>query len=337
MFVIYMNETITNELLTRYKGFVVEMDENKYVMVLNFKDDGNYSEMLVSSNVISYELNTLISKSFGHSVTIGVSNICKSIENIYVGYKEADYALNYKLIPGYNNVILYNNINSGDNITEYPFDIENSICNALKSGNAESSKAEFENFVADVMKKMPEIKIAKYFFLQLLTSTFKCMLDMNLSFDNLAVSQHEIYTSILNEQSIDSTLVHMNKLFDNIIYLENEKRLNKNKDILISVKEYIKKNLDRDLSTENLAETFYISPSYLRKIFKDEYNITLKQYIDSERIEYAKVLLKDTSLKANEISQKIGYMSVQSFTRAFKQHTNQTPLEYRNSIIRNQS
>ena len=50
------------------------------------------------------------------------------------------------------------------------------------------------------------------------------------------------------------------------------------------------------------------------------------------RIEKAKEMLKDLSLRIVDISGKVGYESSKHFSKIFKEFTGMTPKDYRNNL-----
>lgn len=92
---------------------------------------------------------------------------------------------------------------------------------------------------------------------------------------------------------------------------------------------YINLNLVNDLSVQNLADLFYISPTYLARIFKKEVNYSIVEYINKQRIRRSTYLLKDSNLPINQISQIVGIHDFNYFSRLFKKHMNKTPSQYR--------
>lgn len=335
MFMIYINELVTNEILAKYNGFSIGKSENMYMVTLNFDSKEDPKELADIAYAISREISTLFSTNLHYPFAIGVSNVYTGIANIQACCDEAVCALNYKLISGYNNIILYQSINSPEKSKIYPYDIEKDMCTALKARDREHLHRSVNQFAAYILDNPPDTEVIRLFFLQLLASTQRSMYDMGITFNDIGLSQNEIYTYMLNEPTIERLLARMNELHDTILNFEVQKRENKNRDILTSINEYIRMHLNADLSINRLAEIFYLSPSYLRKIYKDEYNVTIKQFIDFERIEHAKLLYETNPDIINiDVSNQIGYSSVQAFARAFKNHTGMAPGDYRTMVIR---
>lgn len=92
---------------------------------------------------------------------------------------------------------------------------------------------------------------------------------------------------------------------------------------------YINLNLDGQLSLKLLAEMYFISPSYLSNLFKQETGSTLTDYINSQRIQRAAHLLKTTTSSVSTIAESVGILDVNYFTKIFKKAMGFTPTQYR--------
>ncbi len=92
---------------------------------------------------------------------------------------------------------------------------------------------------------------------------------------------------------------------------------------------FIYENLSNpDLTNTLLAKRAKISEVYFRRLFKEHFGITPKQYILNLRIEESKRLLNEGISSISSISSACGFSSVYHFSRAFKLSTGLTPTEY---------
>ena len=103
--------------------------------------------------------------------------------------------------------------------------------------------------------------------------------------------------------------------------------------IVNQAKEFIQLNFtDMMLQVSDIAQKVGVSNNYLSNIFSKEVNQTILEYINITRIDYAKKLLVETSLKSYEIASNSGFSTPETFNRNFKKITGLTPLEYKNSF-----
>ncbi len=99
--------------------------------------------------------------------------------------------------------------------------------------------------------------------------------------------------------------------------------------IIEEIKAYIVKNLEGELSRNELASIVYLHPDYLSHIFKKQTGMSISDYIIEERLKKARILLISTSIQISEIAMCIGYPNTAYFTKLFKRATGMTPKEYR--------
>ncbi len=95
------------------------------------------------------------------------------------------------------------------------------------------------------------------------------------------------------------------------------------------VENYLNQNYTNTVSLDTLSKIACMSHNKLTNTFKQVYNSTITEYIQSLRINKAKELLICSDIKIGEISNKVGYKLHGSFSEMFKQATGFTPKEYR--------
>lgn len=104
---------------------------------------------------------------------------------------------------------------------------------------------------------------------------------------------------------------------------------NRGNRILTDSIDYMLENFDdAELSNEMLARQSGISEIYFRKLFKEMFGTTPKQYILELRIKKACKLLIESSANVSEIAENCGFSSVYHFCRSFKDNTGLTPSEF---------
>ena len=81
-----------------------------------------------------------------------------------------------------------------------------------------------------------------------------------------------------------------------------------------------------------VAGKLNVSPNYLSDILRTLTGQNAQQHIHDKLIEKAKQALSTTSLSVGEIAYRLGFEHPQSFNKLFKNKTNVSPLEFRNSF-----
>ena len=85
---------------------------------------------------------------------------------------------------------------------------------------------------------------------------------------------------------------------------------------------------DPSLSLSVLCRILGVGHNYLSAIFRKETGKTVTDFIRETRVEAAKPLLLTTDLKVYEVSEKVGYRSVEHFSRSFRKQTGRSPGDF---------
>lgn len=338
--VLRMSEHIREEAFAkrRYQGYLLERESNELLLVLGLGyPDGDDEPELMLHRLHRWirHLHETLQDVSNMTVTFGVSALHEGLEELGECYLEAESAVGQKLIYGYNNVIFYNGAKSEPSIALYPLKLEKQLLTHFKTGNREGVAQSLLEFEAHMLEHhSSQIEVVRQYFLQLFSSSLRTIyeIDANLGFQ--PVIQQLRYTDLLESETMQSMVGYMQTLYDLILGQLEQKRSMKNKELIEDVTAYIDAHLAEDLSIERLSELFAISMSHLRKIYKEETGVTIKDTISDKRIARARQLLGDPQHKIQDVAQLVGYLTVQSFAKAFKMDTGQTPGEYREQLLR---
>ena len=94
---------------------------------------------------------------------------------------------------------------------------------------------------------------------------------------------------------------------------------------------YIRNHISAALTVEEVAQSRFVSKSYLEKQFRKELGVSMGRYIDDQLMLTAKWWLEQTDRSIGDVSQALGYQDPYYFSRRFKQLCGTTPMQYRRS------
>lgn len=117
-------------------------------------------------------------------------------------------------------------------------------------------------------------------------------------------------------------------LLEEITYLDGGAR-NKKRMLAEQIQMYLENNLERNVSMEELARLFHMDGSYLGRVFRDAYNIPPIKYHHMLRIKKSKELLQFTNASVTAVAQRMGFDSINDFSRAFKREEGCSPINVR--------
>jgi transcriptional regulator GlxA family with amidase domain len=98
---------------------------------------------------------------------------------------------------------------------------------------------------------------------------------------------------------------------------------------LRDLQDWIADNLDQDLSVTALAVRSFMSPRNFARVFGREVGLTPAAYVESVRIERARVLLETTALALEEVAARCGFGTPETLRRSFARRLRVSPSEYR--------
>lgn len=136
---------------------------------------------------------------------------------------------------------------------------------------------------------------------------------------------------VINEDNREEVFSNVAVLLTTLmIKVGNRSRLkNLNCGLAYQIKAIIDNSANFDITLEQIEKKLYLSKSYIIHLFSKEFGTTPKQYIMQKRIGAAKLLLRGSRSELSDISEQLGFSSVQHFSSAFKKYTGHTPDSFR--------
>ncbi|NFE81813.1 helix-turn-helix domain-containing protein [Clostridium sporogenes] len=141
-----------------------------------------------------------------------------------------------------------------------------------------------------------------------------------------ATKDKEFGNIVLKNSLFIQLMVYLNRLFmNNTNHIEkNDIEYDKQIEEIIN---YIKENLQKNLSIDTLSSKFFINKYYLMHKFKSQTGYTLHKYIQQKRLAFSKSLI----IKGHKITElyiKCVFGDYSSFIRAFKKAYGISPKDY---------
>ena len=100
--------------------------------------------------------------------------------------------------------------------------------------------------------------------------------------------------------------------------------------------DYLLKHVGQSVSVGELADHFGYNEKYFSMLFKEQTGVSVKKYVDGQKMERAKYLLLNTDALVVEIAESLGYADVQNFYHVFRKTMDCTPSEFREQYKKKQ-
>ncbi len=99
-----------------------------------------------------------------------------------------------------------------------------------------------------------------------------------------------------------------------------------------NARRYVQAHVDEPITLAQVVDHVRVSRFYFCKLFKKATGMTLTEYVSRLRVERAKTLLVDPSLRISEVVYAAGFGSIPNFNSVFKRHVGMAPSEYRQTL-----
>lgn len=117
----------------------------------------------------------------------------------------------------------------------------------------------------------------------------------------------------------------LEKVQDNTVTLALSKNAKRKQYLVNHAIYYLENHHTQEITLEQLADTLYVSPTYLSKVFKESTGMSPINYLIQVRLKHAKELLANEQLTIREISQAVGYQDAYHFSKLFKKYYGVSP------------
>lgn len=317
------------------RGYIVELDRNRLAILTNtplpaehtYRERAAFIEQLLASAGRRLPL----------KITTAVSQYHRGVEEIGKCYREALFALDYRMIKGANTVIYHEEIANLDQQSyHYPLESEVQLMNYAKSGDyANAEKLLDQTYEANFQSNGISPEMGKFLMIDLLSTLVKVMNGLPLSDKRQLESRVDPVKVIAEYATAEEMMNQIKASYRLICKFTREEKTEHGDRLHARICHYINEHYhDGSLSLSLMADHFQISLQYLSTFFKKHSGENMTDYIAAVRIRRAKELLADPAITMGDIAVKIGYANAVSFVRFFKKAEGVPPGKYRELLVR---
>ena len=320
---------VLEEVMEKCCSFISFLYLDKVIVIGNFNGNEEIKNFINSLDEVCRSFKRIV----GLNISVGVGKMYDSFEKISISYKEAQSALEYRVILGNGKAIYIEDMEPDTSIQLHlDENVERLMINTIKI----ESKEEISKVVNSLFN-IYDISILPFneyriYIMEIMISLLKLVKSYSLNLADIFGSNFNCYTYLDNFNSITEIKEwFIEKSFKINTSIKNE-RVNSSKIIIEKAKEYIKENyMDYDLSVEKMCSNLHVSQTYFSTIFKKETNTSFVNFLTEVRLEEAVRLLNTTDYKTYMIAEKVGYPEANYFSYVFKKKFGISPSKYRKS------
>lgn len=262
------------------------------------------------------------------SVSIGLSPESRGLSAVPLAYRQAREAMQNKWIYGLGRVHHYGSAADGELSTGYPLQLEETLVLALRNGQLEDALKHLDQFKAAVTHAPMSYRLIRRYYLQLASSIMRLLYEYKIV-EYVVKSQPELFEIMDQDHPLEQFHQRLVQMISACADAMEWTRSHRHQRIIERAIQYIHEHYMKEVSLEDVAMDCKMSSGYFSSFFKQEKGVTFIEYITRLRIDKAKTLMSDESLRLYEIAELVGYQDVKYFSRVFKRNVGVTPAEYR--------
>ncbi|OMF65107.1 hypothetical protein BK141_12080 [Paenibacillus sp. FSL R5-0765] len=320
---------ITQEVAKNYFRQISVMnfhDLSSAMLVIAPQDEPVKSQALLWGQ----ELVEVIGRTLKMKVTLMISRPAASLQELPRRFVEMEQAVAYRSVEEGSQILDLEDeaCFRRNEATSYPLGLERELLQAVRLGKQAEAERVLEQFMSEITRTGSTEFQVQQMMLQLLGSIQHMMLQTGVTPYKLfgGYNMYEQLSGI--REPVQMRQWMMNEVF--IPYIQ-EVEVRSQEPLKLVVERtmlYIDTHYRSDISLENCADEEQMTPYALSKAFKQVSGINFIDYLTRVRMDAAKQLLRETTMKINDVSAAVGYQH-SYFNRIFKKQEGVTPSQYR--------
>ena len=316
---------VGDEIVVREKAGVVYQEGNNRVCIIFA---GNRTkEFSESIHRICHEIQKKVKEVIGLETSIGIGSWVRSPYELIYSYRLAAKAIDYRYLLG-GNLLFDMEEKKTDNSIFLINDLE-TLTEAIKSGDRRLMEETLGQIETEIKSALVEKSYACIYLQQVIRAIGNTCQSLSEEPEKI-IAQRETLLKAVTEQRMFSQAASLvekyaQEVFDELQELNSSSGQRQG----MLAMDYIQKNyMDPGLSLNSICSYLKISTSYFSTIFKEMTGETFIEVLTRVRMEKAKELLENTTMKNYEIAEKVGFSDPHYFGISFKKITGKTPTEY---------
>ncbi|WP_145325220.1 AraC family transcriptional regulator [Paenibacillus xylanexedens] len=310
----------------------------RQISVMNFHDLSSAMLVIaprdepVKSQALSWgqELVEVIGRTLKMKVTLMVSRPAASLQELPGRFVEMEQAVAYRSVEEGSQILDLEDEQCfhRNEAASYPLGLERELIQAMRLGKQAEAERVLEQFMSEITQTDSTEFQVQQMMLQLLGSVQHMMLQTGVTPYKLfgGCNMYERLSGIREATQMRQWMV--NEVFMPYVQEIEERSQEPLKLVVERTMLYIDTHYQNDISLENCADTEQMTPYALSKAFKQVSGINFIDYLTRVRMDAAKQLLRETTMKINDVAAAVGYQH-SYFNRIFKKQEGVTPSQYR--------
>lgn len=321
-FVLY---NVSDEIVNEKKAGVAYQEGSNRVCVVFMGNKTKEGSALIRETC--QEIKDKVKEVIGIEVSMGIGSWVRSPGELIFSHRMAEKAIQRRYLLGGNLLI-----DMEEDETDQAISIQDyleQLKNAIKTGKKEEMGRILDEIEAEIRGALVDKSYACVYLQQVIRVIGNSVQSMVSDGADIIMEREKLLKAVTEQKcfqaAADLVRAYAQKMFEE---LTNYNSSAGQRQASLAM-DYIRNNyMDTELSLNSICSYLNISTSYFSTIFKDITGETFVEALTRTRMEKAKELLENTTLKNYEIAEKVGFSDPHYFGISFKKMTGKTPTEY---------
>ncbi len=326
-------ENIVDEVMNKNRqAETYNYDQGDLIVLINVGAEERYDSLCMDLKKDVSTIAEYVKRYMGVEISASLSGIFTGVDQIKSAVSQNLQALSRRFLSGRETLHVFHSENADSTEFNLPDDLKPARLQKLLWDENFEQIQEYLNelwsfFQSEKVQNSEKIRIE---LLELYHHFRKHASKNRIAFDNLvdenslslyeAITRYDRISCI--EESFSCILGQYRLQFENFVQVKCRSEINE-------VKQYVRQNLNADLSVQAAAKLVNMSESYFSHLFKSEMGMSFINYVNKMRVEHAETLLRETNGRISEIALEVGIDNPNYFSVLFKKITGKSPNEYR--------
>ncbi|GIP29733.1 AraC family transcriptional regulator [Paenibacillus sp. J23TS9] len=278
------------------------------------------------------EIVTAAEGSFGHTVSMGISDCLTSPIELGHAREEIRECLDYRMLLGKGSVV------SRDVITileRQQMEVEAARMRELSVIIRQSDTAAVKDFLRSIYREMlskglNKAQVQRY--ATMLVNEASSIMEEYMPAKGKE-GLGDVHKSLLSYDTLKDLMAYLESLLTQAALQCRTGEYHAAARVLKGVTDYLEDHYQGEITLTSLAQHLHMNHSYLSRLIKKETGRNFRDLLWEHRIEASKALLKQSGMKAYEAAYQVGFKDPAHYSQLFKRMVGVTPTEYRESML----
>lgn len=321
-FVLY---NVSDEIVNEKKAGVAYQEGSNRVCVIFMGNKTKEGSALIRETC--QEIKDKVKEVIGIEVSMGIGSWVRNPGELIFSHRMAEKAIQRRYLLG-GNLLIDMEEDETDQVISIQDYLEQ-LKNAIKTGKKEEMDRILDKIEAEIRGALVDKSYACVYLQQVIRVIGNSVQSMVSDGADIIMEREKLLKAVTEQKcfqaAADLVRAYAQKMFEE---LTNYNSSAGQRQASLAM-DYIRNNyMDTELSLNSICSYLNISTSYFSTIFKDITGETFVEALTRTRMEKAKELLENTTLKNYEIAEKVGFSDPHYFGISFKKMTGKTPTEY---------